>query len=115
FLLFTLTEASWLALVMYRGGVGSRWVMEPTPSLIATVVVHFVAALAFSALTAPRLREFAAFTLGVVAAVLFTLIAVGPGNIWPIVVVIDSVILVPTLVVAFALGALFVPRSPRAA
>lgn len=115
FLLFTLTEASWLAIGMFKGGDGSRWVMEPTPSLVATLVVHFVGALVFSALVNPRVRGFVAFTVGVVVAVAFTLGAVGPGNLWPIVVAIDSVILVPTLTVAFFLGALLTPRSPHAA
>jgi hypothetical protein len=115
FLLFTLTEASWLALGMFKGSNGSRWVMEPTPSLVVTVVVHFVGALVFAALVSPRVRGFVAFAVGVVVAVAFTLGAVGPGNLWPIVVAIDSVILVPTLTLAFFLGALLTPRSPHAA
>ena len=115
FLQFTLTEASWLALGMFKGSDDSRWVMEPTRSLVATVLVHFIGALVFSVLVCPRVRGFIAFSAGVVVAVAFTLGAVGPGNLWPIVVAIDSVILVPTLTLAFFLGALLTPRSPHAA
>ena len=102
---FAATEAIWLALVAIRGS-GSRWVMQPTAGLIAAMLVHFLAGLAFAVLTRPRRAGLAAFVGGVPVGLVVTLFVVGPGNLWPIVIFIDLVLIVPCLALGLGSGAL---------
>ena len=103
--LFVATEAIWLAVAAVSGS-GSRWVMEPKPGIMATVLVHFAAGLAFAVLVRPRLAGLATFVSGVVTGLVFMLFLVGPGNLWPIVIFIDSVLILPGLILGLASGAL---------
>jgi hypothetical protein len=103
--LFAVTEGVWLAFGAIRGS-GSRWVMEPTPGIITTIVIHFVAAIAFAVVARPRLGGLAAFAGGVLVGLVFMLFLVGPGNLWPFVIFIDFVLISPGLVVGLASGAL---------
>ena len=103
--LFAATETIWLALAAIRGS-GSRWVMELTPSLVATVLLHFAAGLAFAIVVRPGLAGLTAFAGGVSVGLVFMLFLVGPGNLWPIVIFIDLVLILPGLVLGLGSGAL---------
>jgi hypothetical protein len=113
FAVFSATEAGWL-LLRGLGGASSRWVMEPNSGIVATVLIHFVAALLFSVVLRPAVPSYFIFTAGVATAVAVTLFLVGPGNLWPIVLVIDGVFLTPALAGGFAVGS-FLLRRRRAA
>jgi hypothetical protein len=102
---FVATEAIWLAVVTILGS-GSRWVMEPTPGLIVALLVHFIAGLGFAVLMRPRLAGLAAFVGGIFVGLVFALFVVGPGNLWPIVIFIDVVLIVPCLALGLGSGAL---------
>jgi len=103
FVLFVGTEAGWFLL---RAPIhaGSPWVLEPNPGIVIALLIHFVGTLLFSFALRPGGSGYVAFAAGVAIAVAVMLFMVGPGNLWPIVLVINWVFLAPALAVGFATG-----------
>lgn len=110
---FIATEAGWLLLRGVHGST-SRWVMEPNAGIVAAVLIHFAAAILFYFAVRPAVQSCVIFTAGVATAVAVSLFLVGPGNLWPIVLVIDGVFLTPALAAGFAVASVLV-RQRRAA
>ena len=100
FALFGATEAGWF-LLQRTDPSGSRWVLEPNPGIVTALITHFVGALLFSFLLRPNAEGRLAFAAGIAGALVVALFLVGPGNLWPIVIVIDAVFLTPALVGGF--------------
>ena len=106
FLLFVGTETGWY---LFRSPIYARspWVMEPNPGILIALFSHFVGALLFSFALRPGVRGYVAFASGAAIAVVVMLFLVGPGNLWPIVLVINWVFLAPALAAGFAAGYFF--------
>ncbi len=102
-LLFGATETAWLAYAAANPTV-SRWVLEPNRGILVALAVHFIAAIAYSAAFRPKVTDFFSFAAGVVTAVVVGLFFVGGGNLWPIVLLVDVLLLAPALLTGLGRG-----------
>ena len=99
-------------------GFPSAWVLEPTSGI---VFCAFVLALSAIAMAATRgddltwLQSFAFMSAGAYGTLTVLLFLVGPGNLWPLVLLIDGVLVIPTLFVGALLGDLIRDLRRRAA
>jgi hypothetical protein len=83
------------------------WVLEPASGILfGMVVVLLTAAVAVG--VRPRgmgwLKGAALGSAGVATGVVIGLFMVGPGNLWPIVLVLNALMLLPSLVLGSSLG-----------
>ena len=99
-------------------GFPSRWVLEPTPGIVFCLLVL---ALSGTAMAATRkdgmswLQSFALMAAGAYTAVVVALFSVGPGNLWPFVLLIDAVFVIPALFIGALVGDLVRDVRGRAA
>jgi hypothetical protein len=101
---FGTTECLWL-LGYYLAEFPNAWVLKPTSGIVFSALVLLLVS---SVMTATRKDDlswpqcFVLAATGAYAAVITSLLLLGPGNLWPLVLTIDAVIVI---VAAFA-GAL---------
>lgn len=99
-------------------GLPSQWVLEPTFGIVFCAFVLFVSAIAMAATRGEGttwLQSFAFVSLGAYGALIALLFVVGPGNLWPLVLLIDAVLVIPTVFVGALLGDLLRDLRHRAA
>jgi hypothetical protein len=98
-----------------KAGASSRWVLEPIDG-IGSCAVFMLFATALAVAIRPRemtwLRGSALAAGGVATGVVAGLFAVGPGNLWPLVLVIDAAILAVPVIVGSVLGQLLFSFRP---
>ena len=105
-LAFAVVESIWL-LGHFALGFPSRWVLEPTSGIVFCSLALTVSA---SVVAATRKVEsswlliFAQMGVGAYAAVVVALFCLGSGNLWPIVLLIDAVLVFPMLFAGALLG-----------
>jgi hypothetical protein len=106
---FAVAEGGWLILRRFTGD-SSRWVLEPTIGLLFAGAILF-AALVWLGLRAGAPRPgitgqgcvaYCAVCLSITAL----LFVIGPGNIWPIVLVIDYAIVAVFILTGWGVGRL---------
>src|SRR5712664_1975896 len=114
---FGATECLWL-LGHHFAGFPNNWVLKPTAGI---AFAAFVLLLTSSVMTAARkgdlswLQCFALASVGAYAAVVASLFLLGPGNLWPLVLVLDAVIVVVAVFAGALLGDLVRDIRGRAA
>lgn len=100
---------SWSRLDQW-GGKPKAWFLNADASTAfgagACFVVAFACAVAFRLPPRSRLLAGGALVAGAVASMTLVLFAIGPGNLWPIVLIFGSAIVVPSSSAGYALGAL---------
>ena len=104
---FAVSEILWLA-IRTQIDVYSRWVLKPTEGLILSAAIMVVTAFS-GGLWVGRdatlcIRGAVNLYVGVMTSITVSLFFVGPGNIWPIVLVIDCVMAAPIVAAGWALG-----------
>ena len=102
-------EALW-ALGHAQGMLRSAWIMKTGAGIGVCFLVFLVAAAVFSA-RQPAATGVGAcarpLALGALAGIAIALAAVGPGNLWPLVLVFNGVIAIAAVFAGCALGAAF--------
>jgi hypothetical protein len=105
-LAFGTAEAVWL-LGHRFAGLPSAWVLKPPSGIVFAAVVLLFAS---SVMAAARegdlswLQSFVFASTGAYGSVIASLFFVGPGNLWPFVLVIDAFIVIPVVFVGALLG-----------
>ena len=102
--MFAVTGLAWLAIALGTGS--SRWVMQPRNGIVLAMIIQFLGAVLFAASTRPGFLGLSGLEGGVALGITAILFLIGPGNIWPIVIGVDLMFLVPTVAVGFGLGVL---------
>lgn len=111
-LLFAGTELVWLVIAQASGV--SRWVMKPLGAVALVMMVYFLGAAFFAASARPGCLGLAGLAGGAAIGVASMLMLIGPGNMWPFVLVIDLAALLLAVLVGFACG-LFVRAAEERA
>jgi hypothetical protein len=98
---FAAAQIAW-SLVHAHAGWRDPWVLKPVPGIVLCMGLLAVAA-AFAAAWRRRpgffIERVAFVAAGAIAAMIVALMIVGPGNLWPIVIVFDSVIIIAAVTV----------------
>ena len=110
-LAFAAAEGGWLILRRSTGD-SSPWVLEPNTGLLLAGTILFFASVWLAARAGQRQPgitkgAFAAYG-GVCISITILLFVVGPGNVWPIVLVIDYVIAAVFVAAGWGVGRLIV-------
>ena len=114
---FGATECLWL-LGHYFAGFPSAWVLKPTSGIAFSALVLLVTS---SVMTATRKDDlswpqcFVLAATGAYAAVIASLFLLGPGNLWPLVLILDAVIVIVAVFAGALLGDLVRDIRGRAA
>jgi len=114
---FGAAESLWL-LGHHFVGFPNDWVLKPTVGIAFAALVLLLTS---SVMTAFRkddltwLQCFALTAVGAYAAVVVSLFLLGPGNLWPLVLVLDAVIVVVAVFAGALLGDLVRDIRGRAA
>ena len=114
---FAMAEGSWILGHMFFG-FSSAWVLEPTSGIVFCALVLLLSATAMAATREDDLtwlQSFAFMSIGAYGAVTVLLFLVGPGNLWPLVLLIDGVLVVPAVFAGALLGDLLRDFRRRAA
>ena len=114
---FGVAEGIWL-LGHFVFGFPSLWVLEPTSGIVFCALVLALSAIAMAATRGDDvtwLQSFAFISLGAYGALIVVLFLVGPGNLWPLVLLIDGVLVVPAVFAGALLGDLLRDFRRRAA
>lgn len=104
---FAIAESLWLA-IYFVMGAGSKWVLEPTKGIIFAGII-IVSTAVWISLAQPlsgksTIHSLSLMYFGVCLSIAIALFATGPGNLWPIVLVIDYIMAAIFLLFGWAIG-----------
>lgn len=112
---FVLAELTWYG-TEFSALSTSRWILEPTPGVVLAGCFisagSFVCGLWSGASAERAIVGLGAFVAGVYVSITCSLFTIGLGNLWPVVLVIDYVLMTPFAVVGGSVG-FFVRRVVR--
>src|SRR2546422_6453549 len=96
------TQGAWQLLATHpenygMGGGECSWVMYPTSGIVTALLIHFVGSLLFWMSLHPGPGATFAFIGGVASCSAIMMLVTCPGNLWPLVLVIDWVLLDPAV------------------
>jgi hypothetical protein len=103
---FGVAEGIWL-LGHFVFGFPSLWVLEPTSGIVFCALVLTLSAITMAATRGDGLtwlQSFSFMSIGAYGTLTVLLFLVGPGNLWPLVLLIDGVLIIPALFVGALLG-----------
>ena len=114
---FGIAEGIWL-LGHFMFGFPSLWVFEPTSGIVFCALVLVLSGVVMAATRRDDLtwlQSFAFMSVGAYGTLTVLLFVIGPGNLWPLVLLTDGVLVIPVLFVGALLGDLIRDFRHRAA
>ncbi len=111
-LLHVFFALTWNSLFTTRGGAPTPWFLNSGATIVLTLTVLFVVSLigGLCVRVPQRTRLLAGLGMcgGTNAAMVVVLFVVGPGNIWPMVIVMGSLLITPAVILGIAIASLIV-------
>ncbi len=98
---FAISETIWL---LFFDFASSNWVLEPTPGILLCAVILILSAMGCSYKLHKDIKNPFLFLFGVWVSIAAMLLIAGPGNLWPIVLVIDYVMVTPVVYAGWFFG-----------
>jgi hypothetical protein len=98
---FAVSELIWLT---FCDVASSNWILEPTPGVMLCAFLIIVSCMYFGYKYHHHIKKPISFVIGACLSITVMLFFVGPGNLWPIVLVIDYVIVTVVVYVGWSIG-----------
>lgn len=94
FISFATAEELWLTFFKFSS---SKWVLEPTLGVAICLAIIFIFSLLASRLYSTKIGKVGPlfFSAGLIFSIIYYLFKIGEGNLWPIVILTNSVITIP--------------------
>jgi hypothetical protein len=107
---FAACQIIWLTFFKFSS---SNWVLEPTPGVLMCSMVMILTGSVCTYIFHARLRNLIFFIAGACVSLTLMLFIVGPGNLWPIVLVIDYLMMTALTVIGWLIGVLFLNKKKK--
>ena len=104
---FAALQITWSLGHAYAGWRGA-WIMKSAPGIVVCFAVFFVVGavvVAYRHSPADLLRRAGCVMVGAIVAMIVALLIIGPGNLWPLVIALDSVIIGGGMIAGGVIGA----------
>jgi len=99
---FVIPEILWIWI--FNDLYASKWILEPTLGIILSLLVIVISGTYFGHRYIRGTIEVVSYLLGFWVAIPIMLFIIGPGNLWPIVLIIDYIIVTPAALLVSLLG-----------
>jgi hypothetical protein len=98
---FALSKTIWL---LFFDFASSNWILEPTPGILLCAVILILSVVGCSYKFHRDTKNPFLFLFGVWISITAMLLLAGPGNLWPIVLAIDYVMVTPIVYAGWFMG-----------
>jgi len=97
--------------VTFFNNASSNWVLEPTPGVVLSSIVMILTGSICTYIFRIEKRKLLFLILGVCVSITIMLFSAGPGNLWPIVLAIDYIMMTVPAVIGWRMGMYFLNKG----
>jgi len=107
---FAACQIIWLAFFKFSS---SNWVLEPTPGVLMCSIVMILTSSVCTYFFHTKMRNLIFLIAGACVSLTVMLFSAGPGNLWPIVLVIDYLMMSALTFIGWLIVVYFLKRKKR--
>jgi len=99
---FAVQEILWVWI--FGNSFGSQWILESTPGIVLCFIIIVLMGLISGYQLISSFIEAISYLFGIFFSISIMLFIIGSGNLWPIVLIIDYIIVTPAALLGCLLG-----------